>query len=75
MNYWDELDKRLKLVENHPKLRKMFNEYGGVTSQLSLSMHYSKLFTEEETNEVMDLFNKIWDKKAEEVLSCQWQYT
>ena len=71
MNYWDELKERIKLVENNPKLRKMFNEYGEVMCQLSLSMHYSKLFTEEESNEVIHLFNKIWDKKAKEVLSCQ----
>jgi hypothetical protein len=33
------------------------------------------MFTTEESNEVIHIFNKIWDKKAEEVLSCQWQYT
>jgi len=71
MNYWDELDKRLKLVENHPKLRKMYNKYGEVMGQVALSMHYSKMFTTEESNEVINIFNKIWDKKAEEVLSCQ----
>ena len=71
MNYRDELDKRLKLVENHPKLRKMYNKYGEVMGQVALSMHYSKMFTTEESNEVIHIFNKIWDKKAEEVLSCQ----
>ena len=71
MNYLDEFDKRSKQAKSNPKLKAIFNKYLEVQGQVALAMHYSKSFTTEESNEVMDLFNKIWDKKAEEVLSCQ----
>ena len=71
MNYLDEFDKRSKLAKSHPELKKMFEPHLGVQSLLALSMHQAKLYTNEETNEVMALFDKIWDKKAEGVLSCQ----
>ena len=71
MSYLDEFDKRSAQAKTHPKLKAMFEKYLGVQGQVALAMHQSKSFTIEEKNEVMDLFNKIWDKKAEGVLSCQ----
>lgn len=69
MSYLDELEKRIKQAKSNPKLKAMFNKYLGVQGQVALAMHYSKSFTTEESDEVMALFNKIWDKKAKEVLS------
>ena len=69
MSYLDELEKRIKQAKSNPKLKAMFEKYLGVQGQVALAMHYSKSFTTEESNEVMALFNKIWDKKAKEVLS------
>ena len=69
MSYLDEFDKRSKQAKSNPKLKAMFNKYLGVQGQVALAMQYSKSFTTEESNEVMDLLNKIWDKKAKEVLS------
>jgi len=71
MNYLDEFDKRSKQAKSNPKLKAMFEPHLGVQSTVALAMHQADLYTTGETNEVMDLFNKIWDKKAEEVLSCQ----
>jgi hypothetical protein len=69
MSFLDEFDKRSKQAKSNPKLKAMFEKYLEVQGQVALAMHYSKSFTTEESNEVMDLFNKIWDKKAKEVLS------
>jgi|13_taG_2_1085334.scaffolds.fasta_scaffold58691_4 hypothetical protein len=69
MSFLADFDKRSKQAKSNPKLKAMFENHLEVQSKVALAMTYSKLFTTEESNDVMALFNKIWDKKVKEVLA------